>query len=164
MHRDVSSRSQTRRSVDRPRGVIVLLDRLRRLAGPAVPASDPVPDNLRPPASAGPVVRPWGSFAVLDEGMRFKVKRIVVRPGECLSLQRHFHRAEHWIVVSGTAQVTVGDRVLLVHENESVEIPKSTLHRLENPGKVLLQIIEVQSGEYLGEDDIVREQDVYGRT
>lgn len=100
---------------------------------------------------------------MLDAGCRFKVKRISVRPGEKLSLQKYYHRSEHWIVVSGTAQVTVGDRSLLVHENESIGIPKSILHRLENPGKVTLQIIEVQSGEYIEEDDIVQEQDAYGR-
>jgi mannose-1-phosphate guanylyltransferase/mannose-6-phosphate isomerase len=109
------------------------------------------------------VYRPWGSYESLDEGSRFQVKRIIVKPGEKLSLQRHHHRAEHWVVVCGTAQVTRGDEVLLLTENQSTYIPLGTAHRLENPGKVLLEIIEVQSGGYLGEDDIVRLDDVYGR-
>lgn len=107
--------------------------------------------------------RPWGNYTVLGEGPRYKIKRIVVSIGEKLSLQLHHHRSEHWVVVKGTANVTIGDLEKLVHENESVYIPKSTLHRLENPGKVPLEIIEVQNGEYVGEDDIVRFDDFYGR-
>jgi mannose-1-phosphate guanylyltransferase/mannose-6-phosphate isomerase len=109
------------------------------------------------------VERPWGSYDGVDAGDRFQVKRIVVKPGASLSLQMHHHRAEHWIVVRGTARVTRGDEVLLVSENESTFIPLGTRHRLENPGKVPLEMIEVQSGSYLGEDDIVRFDDHYGR-
>jgi mannose-1-phosphate guanylyltransferase/mannose-6-phosphate isomerase len=109
------------------------------------------------------VYRPWGSYDGVDAGERFQVKRIVVKPGGTLSLQMHHHRAEHWIVVSGTARVTCGDRVFLLSENESTFIPLGTTHRLENPGRVALEMIEVQSGSYLGEDDIVRFEDVYGR-
>ncbi len=107
--------------------------------------------------------RPWGSYTVLEEGPRYKIKRIVVNPGASLSLQMHYHRSEHWVVVRGTARVTIGDKEHFLHENESVFVPKSTKHRLENPGKIPLEIIEVQNGEYLGEDDIVRFEDVYGR-
>lgn len=109
------------------------------------------------------IFRPWGWYDCVDIGKRFQVKRIVVKPGASLSLQMHHHRAEHWIVVSGTAQVTRGDTKYLVSENESTFIPLGTRHRLENPGSVPLEIIEVQSGSYLGEDDIVRFEDVYGR-
>ena len=109
------------------------------------------------------VYRPWGSYDGVDAGERFQVKRIVVKPGGTLSLQMHHHRAEHWIVVSGTARVTCGERVFLLSENESTFIPLGTTHRLENPGRVALEMIEVQSGSYLGEDDIVRFEDVYGR-
>jgi mannose-1-phosphate guanylyltransferase/mannose-6-phosphate isomerase len=108
--------------------------------------------------------RPWGSYTVLEEGERYKIKRIVVNPGERLSLQMHYHRSEHWVVVRGAAKVTIGDKDVHIHENESAYVPKSTLHRLENPGKVPLEMIEVQNGEYVGEDDIVRLDDVYGRT
>lgn len=109
--------------------------------------------------------RPWGNYTVLEEGPRYKIKRIVVNPKERLSLQMHYHRSEHWVVVKGTAKVTLGDgKELHVHENESVYVPKSTLHRLENPGKIPLEMIEVQNGEYVGEDDIERFDDVYGRT
>jgi len=107
--------------------------------------------------------RPWGSYTVLEEGPRYKIKRITVNPQEKLSLQMHYHRSEHWIVVKGTAKVTIGGKEIFIHENESAFVPKSTLHRLENPGKVPLEIIEVQSGEYVGEDDIIRHDDVYGR-
>ncbi len=110
------------------------------------------------------VHRPWGWYDSIDEGPRFKVKRIMVKPGASLSLQMHHHRAEHWIVVKGTADVTVGERVILLSENESTFIPLGQKHRLANPGKVPLEIIEVQSGAYLGEDDIVRFEDTYGRT
>jgi mannose-1-phosphate guanylyltransferase/mannose-6-phosphate isomerase len=109
------------------------------------------------------VFRPWGWYDSIDHGERFQVKRIVVKPGAALSLQMHHHRAEHWIVVSGTAKVTVGDKTVLLSENESTYIPLGTTHRLENPGKLALEMIEVQSGSYLGEDDIVRFEDVYGR-
>ena len=110
------------------------------------------------------VHRPWGWYDSIDSGSRFQVKRIMVKPGASLSLQMHHHRAEHWIVVSGTAEVTNGDQVILLTENQSTYIPLGTTHRLRNPGKVPLEIIEVQSGSYLGEDDIVRFEDTYGRT
>jgi mannose-1-phosphate guanylyltransferase/mannose-6-phosphate isomerase len=109
------------------------------------------------------VYRPWGYYEGIDSGERFQVKRITVKPGEKLSLQMHHHRAEHWVVVSGTARVTCGDKVSLLAENESTYIPIGMNHRLENPGKVPLHIIEVQSGSYLGEDDIVRFEDIYKR-
>ena len=109
------------------------------------------------------VYRPWGSYDGIDSGDRFQVKRIIVKPGASLSLQMHHHRAEHWIVVKGTARVTNGDKVFLLGENESTYIPLGSKHRLENPGKQELELIEVQSGGYLGEDDIVRFEDVYGR-
>ena len=109
------------------------------------------------------VHRPWGSYDGVDAGERFQVKRIVVKPGASLSLQMHHHRAEHWVVVRGTAKVTRGDETLLVSENESTFIPLGIKHRLENPGKLMLEMIEVQSGAYLGEDDIVRFEDTYGR-
>jgi len=107
--------------------------------------------------------RPWGYYDCIDVGERFQVKRITVNPKASLSLQMHHHRAEHWTVVSGTAKVTCGDEVILLSENESTYIPLGTVHRLENPGKVPLEIIEVQSGSYLGEDDIVRLEDNYQR-
>jgi len=109
------------------------------------------------------VYRPWGWYEGIDEGERFQVKRIMVKPGEKLSLQMHHHRAEHWIVVSGTASVTCGEEVMLLTENQSTYIPLGTTHRLENPGKIDLHMIEVQSGTYLGEDDIVRFEDIYKR-
>ncbi|WP_343206084.1 mannose-1-phosphate guanylyltransferase/mannose-6-phosphate isomerase [Rhodanobacter sp. MP7CTX1] len=109
------------------------------------------------------VHRPWGSYDSLEAGDRFQVKRIVVKPGASLSLQKHHHRAEHWIVVSGTAEVTCDEKVFLLGENQSTFIPLGSQHRLRNPGKVPLELIEVQSGSYLGEDDIVRYDDVYGR-
>jgi mannose-1-phosphate guanylyltransferase/mannose-6-phosphate isomerase len=110
------------------------------------------------------VYRPWGHYDSVDVGERFQVKRITVKPGAALSLQMHHHRAEHWIVVSGTAKVTRGDEVILLGENQSTYIPLGVKHRLENPGVVPLELVEVQSGSYLGEDDIVRFEDVYGRT
>jgi mannose-1-phosphate guanylyltransferase/mannose-6-phosphate isomerase len=110
------------------------------------------------------VQRPWGSYDSLESGDRFQVKRIVVDPGASLSLQMHFHRAEHWVVVRGTARVTRGAETFLLTENESTYIPPGTRHRLENPGKVPVELIEVQTGAYLGEDDIVRFEDTYGRT
>jgi len=109
------------------------------------------------------IYRPWGSFTILEEGNRYKIKKLIVYPGEKLSLQRHHHRSEHWIVVRGTAKVQIGDKEQYVCENESVYIPKTTLHRLENPGRINLELIEVQNGEYIGEDDIERFEDVYGR-
>ena len=109
------------------------------------------------------VHRPWGWYDSIDAGPRFQVKRILVKPGASLSLQMHHHRAEHWIVVSGTAEVTNGDQVMVLSENQSTYIPLGQTHRLANPGKVPLEIIEVQSGSYLGEDDIVRFEDTYGR-
>ena len=110
------------------------------------------------------VYRPWGGYETSSLSDRFQVKRIMVKPGEKLSLQMHHHRAEHWVVVNGTARVTNGDKVFLLGEDESTYIPLGHTHRLENPGKVPLELIEVQSGSYLGEDDIVRFEDVYGRT
>ncbi len=110
------------------------------------------------------VHRPWGWYDSIDQGERFKVKRIQVKPGASLSLQKHHHRAEHWIVVTGTAEVTCGEKKILLGENQSTYIPLGEVHRLANPGKVPLEIIEVQSGAYLGEDDIVRFEDVYGRS
>ncbi|KLD75820.1 mannose-1-phosphate guanylyltransferase/mannose-6-phosphate isomerase [Xanthomonas hyacinthi] len=110
------------------------------------------------------VYRPWGAYDSIDNGQRFQVKRITVKPGATLSLQMHHHRAEHWTVVSGTAEVTRGEEVLLLTENQSTYIPLGVTHRLKNPGKLPLELIEVQSGSYLGEDDIVRFEDTYGRT
>lgn len=109
------------------------------------------------------VYRPWGSYETIDIDSRFQVKRISVKPGAKLSLQKHFHRAEHWTVVKGSAIVTKGDEEILLKEDQSTYIPLGTMHRLENPGKIPLELIEVQSGSYLGEDDIVRFDDVYGR-
>ncbi|EKT4106401.1 TPA: mannose-1-phosphate guanylyltransferase/mannose-6-phosphate isomerase [Stenotrophomonas maltophilia] len=109
------------------------------------------------------VYRPWGAYDSIDNGERFQVKRITVKPGGTLSLQMHHHRAEHWIVVSGTAEVTRGNEVILLSENQSTYIPLGVTHRLRNPGKLPLELIEVQSGSYLGEDDIVRFEDTYGR-
>jgi mannose-1-phosphate guanylyltransferase/mannose-6-phosphate isomerase len=109
------------------------------------------------------VYRPWGSYEGIDEGSRFQVKRLTVKPGAQLSLQMHHHRAEHWVVVKGTARVTCGDQVFNLHENESTYIPMGEKHRLENPGNIPLEVIEIQSGSYLGEDDIVRFEDVYDR-
>ncbi len=120
-------------------------------------APDVTEDHLR-------VHRPWGSYQSIDTGDRHQVKRIVVKPGNRLSLQKHHHRSEHWIVVRGTARVTVNELVKTVHENESIYIPIGAVHRLENPGKILLELIEVQTGSYLGEDDIIRIEDDYRRT
>lgn len=107
--------------------------------------------------------RPWGYYETLSLGRRFQVKRIMVKPGAALSLQSHMHRAEHWVVVEGSANVTVDEDVRLISENQSVYVPLGAVHRLENPGKVPLHLIEVQSGAYLGEDDIIRYEDVYAR-
>ena len=109
------------------------------------------------------VYRPWGYYESIDAGERFQVKRIVVREDGTLSLQKHRHRAEHWVVVRGTAEVTVGDEQRIVHENESIYIPIGSVHRLANQGKIPLELIEVQTGSYLGEDDIVRLDDIYKR-
>jgi len=109
------------------------------------------------------VHRPWGYYESVDSGDRFQVKRIVVVPDGILSLQKHRHRAEHWIVVRGTAEVTIGDQVREVYENESVYIPIGSVHRMANKGKIALELIEVQTGSYLGEDDIERLEDVYNR-
>ncbi len=109
------------------------------------------------------VYRPWGHYQDIDLAARYRVKRIVVKPACTLSLQKHFHRSEHWVVVSGTAEVTINGEVRTVHENESIYIPIGSVHRLSNPGKIALELIEVQVGSYLGEDDIVRLEDVYGR-
>jgi mannose-1-phosphate guanylyltransferase/mannose-6-phosphate isomerase len=109
-------------------------------------------------------VRPWGWYDSVDEGERFKVKRIQVKPGASLSLQMHHHRAEHWIVVKGVAEITNGDQMITLTENQSTYIPQGQTHRLSNKGTEPLEIIEVQSGSYLGEDDIVRFEDTYGRS
>lgn len=109
-------------------------------------------------------IRPWGCWTVLGEGEGYKVKRIEVNPGHRLSLQRHTHRSEHWIVVAGTARIVIADRTSLVHTQESTFVPAGTAHRIENPGPHPLIIIEIQNGLYLGEDDIVRLQDDYGRS
>ncbi len=108
-------------------------------------------------------LRPWGSFTTLEEGVGYKIKRIEVNPGHRLSLQMHHHRSEHWIVVSGTAKVTCGDNEEIIFANQSTYVPQCTNHRLENPGVIPLVLIEVQNGEYLGEDDIIRFQDDYAR-
>lgn len=110
------------------------------------------------------VTRPWGSYTILEEGERYKIKRIVVNPGAKLSSQMHYHRSEHWVVIAGTARIVNGEQEIFLEENQSTYIPKTHAHRLENPGKIPLQIIEIQSGPYLEEDDIVRFDDVYGRT
>lgn len=128
-----------------------------------------VVDNLRKANHASAtqmrqVHRPWGSYEVLQGGERFQVKRITVRPGETLSLQKHFHRAEHWVVVNGTAQATIDGVEHLLTENQSIHVPLGAVHRLANPGRTTLNLIEVQSGAYLGEDDIVRYEDVYARS
>ena len=107
--------------------------------------------------------RPWGWYDSIDNGPRFKVKRIQVKPKASISLQKHHHRAEHWVVVKGTAEITCGDKTILLSENQSTYIPLGEIHRLSNPGSIPLEIIEVQSGGYLGEDDIVRFEDSYGR-
>ena len=109
------------------------------------------------------MARPWGTYTILGEGTRYKIKRIEVKPGASLSLQMHHHRSEHWIVVTGMAKVVNGDLEMFIGTNESTYIPAGHRHRLENPGLLTLVMIEVQSGEYLGEDDIVRFQDHYGR-
>jgi len=132
-------------------------DALRHLVGKLKSVAPAVTeDHLK-------VHRPWGSYQSLDQGERFQVKRIVVKQGGRLSLQMHHHRAEHWVIVRGTAQVTIGEEVRTLHENESIYVPSGARHRLENPGKIDLELIEVQTGSYLGEDDIVRFEDDYNR-
>ncbi|HTL88016.1 MAG TPA: phosphomannose isomerase type II C-terminal cupin domain [Leptolyngbya sp.] len=113
--------------------------------------------------TAATELRPWGSFTILEEGRGYKIKRIEVKPGHRLSLQMHHHRSEHWIVVSGTAKVECGGEEITLSSNQSTYVPQCTTHRLENPGVIPLILIEVQNGEYLGEDDIVRFQDDYSR-
>src|SRR5437762_7556351 len=120
--------------------------------------------NYRAAVEHRRIYRPWGYYQDVDIAARYRVKRIVVKPGSTLSLQKHFHRSEHWVVVKGTAEVTIGNDVRNVHENESSYIPIGSVHRLTNPGKIPLELIEVQVGSYLGEDDIVRLDDVYGRS
>jgi mannose-1-phosphate guanylyltransferase/mannose-6-phosphate isomerase len=133
-------------------------DGLRRIVGRLKQVAPALTeDHLR-------VHRPWGSYQSLDQGSRYQVKRIVVKQGGRLSLQMHHHRAEHWVVVRGTARVTIGDEVKMLHENESIYVPSGARHRLENPGKIDLELIEVQTGSYLGEDDIVRIEDDYHRS
>ena len=107
--------------------------------------------------------RPWGTYETIELGKRYRVKHIIVKPGQKLSVQLHYHRAEHWIIVSGTAKVRNGDREFILTENQSTFIPLGTVHNIENPGKLPLEFIEVQSGGYLEEDDIVRFEDIYGR-
>jgi mannose-1-phosphate guanylyltransferase/mannose-6-phosphate isomerase len=109
------------------------------------------------------VYRPWGYYQSMDLGSRYQVKRIMVRPNGRLSSQKHFHRAEHWVVVRGTAEVTIDGQVKALHENESIFLPMGSVHRLANPGKIELELIEVQTGSYFGEDDIVRFDDEYNR-
>lgn len=143
-------------------------------AGPASPAPRRPINNLSPAVacdaagameeSPAKYLRPWGFYQSLIIGPRYQVKRIVVEPGGRLSLQKHFHRSEHWVVVEGTALVTCDDNTTLLHETESVFLPAGSLHRLENPGRIAITIIEVQSGPYLGEDDILRLEDSYGRS
>ena len=118
---------------------------------------------IRRRPSIGRNYRPWGYSQSVDRGSRYQVKRIVVRPGGRLSLQKHHHRAEHWVVVRGAAEVTLNDKVTLVHENESIYLPMGSTHRLANPGKIDVELIEVQTGSYLGEDDILRIEDDFNR-
>ena len=119
--------------------------------------------SVVPVGIAATEIRPWGSFTTLEEGAGYKIKRIEVNPGHRLSLQMHHHRSEHWIVVSGTAKVTCGDKEMILGSNQSTYVPQCTTHRLENPGVINLVLIEVQNGQYLGEDDIIRFSDDYAR-
>lgn len=119
---------------------------------------------IREQTATASELRPWGSFTVLEEGPGYKIKRIEVKPNHRLSLQMHHHRSEHWIVVSGTARVICGDQEMLLSSNQSTYVPPCTRHRLENPGVLPLVLIEVQNGEYLGEDDIIRFEDDYARS
>jgi len=136
------------------------LDRVADLKALAAEIQSASPERLATPPK---VARPWGSYETISDGERFQVKRIIVDPGQSLSLQSHVHRSEHWVVVRGSAQVTVGDEVAILQENQSTYIPAGTKHRLANPGKVPVELIEVQCGPYLGEDDIQRFDDEYGR-
>ena len=136
---------------DKAEGVKALVERLKA-------------QNRRAAVEHRRIYRPWGYYQDVDLAERYRVKRIVVKPGSKLSLQKHFHRSEHWVVVKGTAEVTLGDESKSVHENQSIYIPLEGIHRLANPGRIPLELIEVQVGSYLGEDDIVRLDDVYGRT
>ncbi|MEM9770706.1 MAG: phosphomannose isomerase type II C-terminal cupin domain [Cyanobacteria bacterium P01_D01_bin.73] len=122
------------------------------------------PEELSLAPASATEQRPWGSFTTLEEGTGYKIKRIEVKPGHRLSLQMHHHRSEHWIVVSGTALVECGDREIMLCSNQSTYVPQCTNHRLTNPGVIPLVLIEVQNGQYLGEDDIVRFEDDYART
>lgn len=124
----------------------------------------PLPPAVAHNGVAATELRPWGSFTVLEEGRGYKIKRIEVKPGHRLSLQMHHHRSEHWIVVSGTAKVTCAEQEVMLSNNQSTYVPQCTSHRLENPGVIPLVLIEVQNGEYLGEDDIIRFQDDYARS
>ena len=124
----------------------------------AMATSSPVPTNI-----AVTELRPWGAFTILEEGRGYKIKRIEVKPGHRLSLQMHYHRSEHWIILSGTARVLCDGQELTLYNNQSTYVPQCTQHRLENPGVIPLVLIEVQNGDYLGEDDIVRFQDDYNR-
>ncbi|MEN9203644.1 MAG: phosphomannose isomerase type II C-terminal cupin domain [Thermostichus sp. DG02_2_bins_29] len=121
-------------------------------------------DTLAQLVESNTETRPWGTFTVLEEGPGYKIKRIVVLPKHRLSLQMHYHRSEHWIVVAGTAKVTCGNEEKIITSNQSTYVPPCTVHRLENPGVIPLVIIEVQNGQYLGEDDIIRFSDDYART
>jgi len=120
---------------------------------PQVPALT-LPASIAAEGVTATELRPWGSFTVLEEGRGYKIKRIEVKPGHRLSLQMHYHRSEHWIVVCGTAKVTCGDKEVIIHSNQSTYVPQGHTHRLENPGVIPLVLIEVQNGEYLGEDDM----------
>ncbi len=129
-----------------------------------LPSTLPLPPAIASKGVAATELRPWGSFTILEEARGYKIKRIEVKPGHRLSLQMHHHRSEHWIVVSGTARVTCGEQEVMLSNNQSTYVPQCTSHRLENPGVIPLILIEVQNGEYLGEDDIIRFQDDYART
>ncbi|PSP21490.1 MAG: mannose-6-phosphate isomerase [Cyanobacteria bacterium SW_8_48_13] len=124
----------------------------------------PAPPSVSPQEVVATELRPWGAFTLLEEGQGYKIKRIEVKPGHRLSLQMHHHRSEHWIVVSGTASVVCGEQEMILGNNQSTYVPQCTPHRLENPGVINLVLIEVQNGEYLGEDDIIRFQDDYARS
>jgi mannose-6-phosphate isomerase len=128
-----------------------------------VPALN-LPTSITTEGIAATELRPWGSFTVLEEARGYKIKRIEVKPGHRLSLQMHYHRSEHWIVVCGTAKVTCGEKEVVIHSNQSTYVPQGHVHRLENPGVIPLVLIEVQNGEYLGEDDIIRFEDDYARS
>jgi mannose-1-phosphate guanylyltransferase/mannose-6-phosphate isomerase len=138
-------------AIDRVQDIKLLVSKLRA-------------ENREEAVAHSKVYRPWGNYECVDSGDRFQVKRLTVNPGASLSLQLHYHRAEHWVVVKGTARVTAGEKVFFLSEDQSTYIPWGTEHRLENPGKIPLELIEVQTGSYLGEDDIRRLEDNYGRS